>query len=256
MRDIPIDQTGFANDPEFPAKSANLSELLSVNNNKYNVYFMATNEILPESGIIVAETYQSSDLKQWIGSISDSTIPCGGSDFFISLLEQKSGRGNNVVDSEAHRITGLSLYVAGSTADMDDLEIVKCPIPCNLSSSLELTQECQGNWQNQIGKILSDKNSVAMVVDKTRSIDLNVPAKLKKLMASVVQEICQRYEIDNVIISGGSTASAIVRAIGLHEMNPVFEYDTGVVSLIDLQKDKPMITVKPGSYPWPAELIN
>ncbi|RYF47763.1 MAG: hypothetical protein EOO39_47925 [Cytophagaceae bacterium] len=60
--------------------------------------------------------------------------------------------------------------------------------------------------------------------------------------------------IDELIIEGGSTASAVLREIGVVRLVPTNELAPGVVRSKALNNYTLHITVKPGSYRWPVDL--
>ena len=72
----------------------------------------------------------------------------------------------------------------------------------------------------------------------------------------MVEKILQSKDLDELLVEGGATASHLVRFLGWKNFKPLSEYSTGVVKLEIDKKPGCRLIVKPGSYPWPEELIN
>jgi uncharacterized protein YgbK (DUF1537 family) len=56
----------------------------------------------------------------------------------------------------------------------------------------------------------------------------------------------------HLLIAGGATAASVLRALGWHRLEVVRFWGPGVVSLRPTAAPEFTITLKPGSYPWPA----
>jgi len=71
-------------------------------------------------------------------------------------------------------------------------------------------------------------------------------------MAKAVKEIVARENVKEIFIEGGSTAAAVLEELNIKKLVPVNELSRGVVRMMagDL-----FITVKPGSYQLPDEII-
>jgi hypothetical protein len=254
----PIHLTDFANDPEYPVKSANLADLLHGDNTINKIISVKINERLPDAPIMIGETGQISDLAHWAGLLNNEIIPAGGSDFFEILLQNKTGKqerepGSGPKISRAD--SGVKLFVLSSAFDLGIPDVIPCPIPCKLESAANLTRECREKWLKQLESVIQERKSVVMTIGQLKSEDRNVPHKLREMMADIVNTILEKWEIAELLVSGGSTASSIVSRLSWFAMEPVCEYDTGVVSLREAGKKGTVLTVKPGSYSWPAEII-
>jgi hypothetical protein len=56
-------------------------------------------------------------------------------------------------------------------------------------------------------------------------------------------------------VEGGATAAALVRRLGWVRLSVCQEWATGVVSLEIKGQAQPLVTMKPGSYAWPEEIV-
>jgi len=71
-------------------------------------------------------------------------------------------------------------------------------------------------------------------------------------MAKAVKEIVVRENVKEIFIEGGSTAAAVLEELGITKLTPVNELIRGVVRM---KAGDLFITVKPGSYQLPSEII-
>ena len=59
----------------------------------------------------------------------------------------------------------------------------------------------------------------------------------------------------HLLIEGGDTAAAILQTFGWHDFHVLHQWEPGVVTLQPEDSAAPPITIKPGSYPWPREIL-
>ena len=83
-----------------------------------------------------------------------------------------------------------------------------------------------------------------------------IAALLSGKTAAAVYDIFQKTDICELIVEGGSTASAICRHLQFRRFFPVIEIARGVVRMKVQEKHNLYLTVKPGSYDWPGTLWN
>ena len=82
---MPVDQTSFSIDPEFPIRSAGVEEMLGKENIPVKV--IRINEALIENGISVGEAETDRDLREWANYHDGSVLLAGGGSFFNALLD-------------------------------------------------------------------------------------------------------------------------------------------------------------------------
>jgi uncharacterized protein YgbK (DUF1537 family) len=64
----------------------------------------------------------------------------------------------------------------------------------------------------------------------------------------------QRRAFHQLLVDGGATAAAVTRSLAWHQLATAEVWAPGVVSLQPLSAPDVMLTLKPGSYHWPAPL--
>jgi len=74
----------------------------------------------------------------------------------------------------------------------------------------------------------------------------------REKIAAQVRQALSETTVRELVIEGGSTAYAVLRAVGLKSFVPVEELAPGVVRM---RAGEMYITVKPGSYAWPEKLL-
>jgi uncharacterized protein YgbK (DUF1537 family) len=80
----------------------------------------------------------------------------------------------------------------------------------------------------------------------------SVARKLSEHLVKVAVDVIQQAGPDHVFAEGGATAAELVRRLGWRRMKVLQELAPGVTTLSLPQSDKPLLTIKPGSYPgWP-----
>src|SRR5690606_26247397 len=94
------------------------------------------------------------------------------------------------------------------------------------------------------------KADIAIDPESVKNASFNA-VKLRKLTAAVVKKITWRVKIEEFLIEGGSTASAVLNEIGIKKLVPVQELAPGIIR--SETENHIHITLKPGSYNWPQE---
>jgi uncharacterized protein YgbK (DUF1537 family) len=62
--------------------------------------------------------------------------------------------------------------------------------------------------------------------------------------------------IKELLIEGGSTAAAIINRLKFNRLIPVNQLGPGVIKLKAIGRENLFLTLKPGSYNWPANIWN
>jgi len=73
--------------------------------------------------------------------------------------------------------------------------------------------------------------------------------------AGALAELASRHPGTHLALTGGATAGVVLRHLGLTRFNVALEHAPGVVTLLPCDAEYGPITVKPGSYPWPAAFL-
>ena len=233
---VKINETSFANDPEFPVRSSVIKEILND-----EVEVVASSSVLPENGIVVGEASAKADVDTWAGKLDSSWLLAGAGDFFTALLEKRFKAAN----LPAFEIPGPHLYICG-TAIEERRKFIR-QLYQQEQCVLYLTDEADNSWLKQAAAIIETKRRLVIAVDETDK----TAQELRKKMAIAARAVIEETGVQEIFIEGGSTAAAVLEELDIKKIIPVNELSRGVVRM---KVGNLFITVKPGSYQLPEEI--
>ena len=239
INNIPIADTDFSFDPEFPAKTSVLKERF------------------PDAGrhhIIMPDAESEDDIRQVVAAYNDGhTLFAGAADLFSVILASLSHVGAGpapaqtlisafAADHPAGAGPTPTLIVCGSTqSKTPDIGIAVAPMPCQL-------------YDGSTDIILWDTSAYT----RTQSIILTIPyhhrtgkdcaEHLRAVTARKVKSLMEQHLPARLVIEGGATAWAILQSLGWTSFEVIRQIAPGVVQL--RSDNGVLVTLKPGSYPW------
>ncbi len=261
---VPLDQTLFANDPEYPATSSHVIDLLKPRTS--TVHFLRDAGHLQS---INAGRNQSSEkpssVKLWFGNcrtteemdryaqlLPPNVLVAGGAEFFESLLTARE-LGKRTRERSSLQLVPGTLLIRGTS------------VPSNPSTSrhgLEKmrrigVQAEQRTEVEQAIALLSVHQSVLLEIEKAGN-DLPEEGSLRSehfenLLRSAIA-ILQSNQVRQLWIEGGRTASSLIRALGWRQLQVLKNHADGIVELSPAGAPEMVVVVKPGSYPWPIDI--
>jgi len=244
-----LSETAFANDPEFPRKTADVIELLS--GQVGDVHVMHSDDALPATGIIVGEATCIGDLEKWVSRIDQGMMLAGGGDFFQAILQHHYGAAQPAVLSSPKY---PFLYVSGtsyqSSVDYIQTLAFKKDIVHYIDASI-LGGTGLETWLSHCASAITENQRAVIAFDPSLQHQNAYSALfLRQKMATIVHALLSSTPVGEILIEGGSTAKAILDEINLPFWVPDAVMGRGVVRLQDAHQNY-TITVKPGSYPLP-----
>ena len=243
VRDVPIHETAFSYDPEFPAKTSILRERFPDAEAK---------------GIIMPDAESEEDIQKVIAKYNDGkTLFAGAADLFSAILGH-SRETRNTRDSRETRDTSVSncpstLILCGSTQSKPlDLGIPIAPMPREIydgSNDLSL-------WNTSA---YQEKHSLILTMPYTHRTGKEAAVHLRTMMAQKAKELVTEYLLPtldregsgeglHLIIEGGATAWATLQTLGWTQFEIVAQIAPGIVQMS--ATNGTLVTLKPGSYPW------
>lgn len=246
----PVNETAFIADPEFAVTGSSVRYMLG----DETVQVLKYTDKLPEKGIIAGEAQTEADLVGWAAKMDSYTVPAGAGDFFSALL----ARSFPVQPSAQPGLQLPHLYVCGtafgqSSAYVHDVN-VKSGCVAYLPASMMRTGEIAHEWISSVCEMLNVRNRCIVAIDPAEREGLDISAlSLRTTMAKAVKAIRQTVSLNEIFIEGGSTASAVLAALDIHELMPVNELQRGVVRM-KAKNNGIYVTLKPGSYRLPEEI--
>ena len=256
----PIDQTGFANDPEYPARSCDVRDLLGASESD-KVIVAGVGEGLPAAGIVVGDASCKTDLMRWAECCDDATLAAGGAEFFEALLETKGYTLKAAADSVRDYPSGkgAAMFVCTSTSanSKKAVELARgrnVPVAAMPAELLEAEAGCEEyleRWAEDAAAALQQSGRVIVTIEGSAGYSGLTARRLCGHTAALVEKVVGRIAVPEVYIEGGAAASATARRLGWKRFCPCCELAAGVVRMRVLQKRGQYLTIKPGSYRWP-----
>jgi D-threonate/D-erythronate kinase len=229
-----ITETGFVSDPEFPVGSPFVVKMLK----DETVSVLEYTNALPDGGIAIAEAATVEHAALWAARTNDSWMLAGAGDFYTALLQ----RDYAPEPQQSFELQLPHLYVCGTSFEgrKQFIRSINCRsyLPENLNEK----------WLQETCDIIRQHGKAVIAIDESNES----PVALRTAMAKAVKQILERENVKEIFIEGGSTAAALLEELKIKKLEPVHELSRGVVRMGagDL-----FITVKPGSYQLPEEIL-
>ena len=257
VNEQPLHQTNFANDPEFPARTSSVIGLLEgkdvdVNSQKHT-------DVLKTKGIIIGDTANAGDLKAWASVANNSITLAGSAGFFTALLD-KVIKPNTKEQAIAREFKQPMLIISG-TAFKNSADAIKklkqqgepvsyMSADIVRADSFEIKK--YQDWSLEIAAYITTFGKAIIAIDPLDTQGVTDQASiLRDKTAIVTSMVFKQTPISELVIEGGSTASAVFKHLGILKMQPVEELAPGVVRMRVVNDPGLYITIKPGSYAWP-----
>jgi uncharacterized protein YgbK (DUF1537 family) len=250
---IPLSQTEFRYDPDYPCLKSSVHELLFNSKKERIEEVLGIDSIRANLSIPDVSTTEDIDVIASTVKLNECLV-AGGSDFFASLLSSTlklravvpeaaplNNRGHCfIIGSQAASSrktkellsdSGFSCFSVCNPIDKTGLEKLKDSIFTKASSGENLLVTLPL-------EIINDKNLAEMYY-----------SELISLAGEVIKMARGKYRF---YIEGGRTASDVCRHTGCSSLVVITSYKSGAAMLFD-EKNNAEILVKPGSYDWPEE---
>jgi uncharacterized protein YgbK (DUF1537 family) len=259
INNIPLDETEFAEDPDFPRQSSEVLKLMGEPDGS-GVNLLDVHQKNQLKGITIGSATSENDLELWAKYLTPEIMPAGGSEFFRAILNAKGMVPKSFVSAQYFDAGKRILIIRGSTSKSGEIlirnwekkKIGICNIPCAVS---KLNQNYVRSWQDSIKNAFKKTNMVVLTIDQQIERVPDSVGSLSDVLASITSEVLHTVPLDELFIEGGDTASGILRLLGWNRFYPVEEWDLGVVRMKISDDPSIHLTTKPGSYPWPEKIF-
>lgn len=256
-KEVPIAETAFSFDPEFPANTSMLCERFPD---------------AREKGIIMPDAENEGDLLHAIDSYNDGyTLFAGAADLFSLLISsssfehfscpplpdkpstfnsdlschtllEKSSTLNSDFYKDENR--GLLILCGSTQSGPTGLSLPVSPMPLNVYDGADDIT----TWlSDAIGKY-TDMGSLILTIPHRHRIGHDAAVHLRQMMTKMACRLMEQQQPKHLIIEGGATAYSVLHLLGRSLFEVVCQWAPGVVSLG--KPDAPIVTLKPGSYSW------
>lgn len=257
-----LHETDFANDPDYPAASSKIVDLLNAPSD-CPVHLRTWDTFTGnEHGIVVAEAQNTNDLIRWSEALDEHTLAAGGSDFFRAILNKKLSSNRIPSDMNTTAVSGKKLFVCGSTSETSRKAVAEagnsgfpiCPLPDALFKNTPADDTMIKQWADDVLEALSKSDRVIIAIPQKAVRDSGLAENLRMKTAALVQKVLNTAKIRELFIEGGATAEGVLRALDCLRFDVLAEYAPGVVQMRTAGQKEQYVTIKPGSYPWPKKI--
>lgn len=257
----PLDETDFAHDPEHPAVSSDVLELLGCPESM-SACVLPAGRPLPHEGVTIGETQNKDDLSVWADKLDSGSIAAGGAEFFAAILENKGLTVKPPKEPDRPPRPARTLVVCGSASRYSRQTLRRaanrgipiCKMPPQLFNDQSDADQLLSRWSHDVVSALQQHSCAMVAIDQPLTRNAALAERLCHHMATVVDNVVGCAAVDELYAEGGATASAIIHRLGWSRFVPRRELVPGVVRMQVIQKQDKYLTVKPGSYAWPESL--
>lgn len=258
---LPLAESDFAASTQSPVLSSSVLDMLG-DSVGLSVSVIAKEEDVPAKGVFVADTENESDLTYWASKMDDHTVVAGASGFFNAILQQVNLNSHLSTDQQVVSLGKRVLYICGSAfpASREAVELAYesgrevAYMPKNILS--ENRNQLVEEWKDAIIKGVDVSGSVIVAINEVENNEgYNLLVELGNLISEVTSLVLRETIVNELVIEGGATASAVLRAFQHSQLYPEQELATGVLRMKVVTGDREMhVTMKPGSYAWPPSI--
>lgn len=250
---LPLDQTSFKDDPEFPATTANVAAAIGVR---------------PGSRLRICDAEDQRDVQRAAKLALNNPTPtllAGAADFFCAFLVELGRKPSRHKQFPGLSEKGAALIVCGSTQskDISNKPYIRrhnttyVPMPREVFEAITQkgipTKEAVERWMGRL-------KQAQLVTGKTNSFLLSIPypsaggrsaaLALRNTTAEMVANLATLCNYTEMVFEGGATAYSAIRKLGWSRFQVVNQIASGVIRLHSLDNTHTHITLKPGSYDW------
>lgn len=250
----------FSKDDSFKTKSSKVVDIVKVDE-KSEVHNISISDTLPKSGLLIGNTQDMSDLKDWASIVDQNTLPSGASGFFGAILE-KSTKTKSKYDDKFSFDQKKILYVCGSNFPNSKQAVIAArdngysvsTMPDEIYNNQSFDINLVDEWAEEIILEFKSSNQVIISVLQQQGAKTIRGKQIKEVLGLLVQRVLQNVNLDELFIEGGSTAYVITQELKVNTFYPIQSLAPGVARM-RVGKNKGMnLTVKPGSYVWPKSI--
>jgi D-threonate/D-erythronate kinase len=256
----PINKTEFARDPEHPRTSARVLQLMNPPRSN-PICVTSFGDSVPETGIVVGEAATAQDVQRWASLRDSRTLLAGGSEYFGALLTAEQTKSvPPIVEALPNGAIYRKLFVCG-TNSQSARKFVRAArecgtpifsLPLELMWSAEFTPGAAEVISQRVVDMFQSNTRVILSVGLPPVRETSVARRLADHLVQIAELVLRRVEVGHVYAEGGATAAELVRRMGWSRLTALREPAPGVATLAIEGNESQLLTVKPGTYAWPA----
>jgi uncharacterized protein YgbK (DUF1537 family) len=258
VRGVPLAETDFRFDPQYPRWTSRVAELLG--GGRLPVHVLKPGSRLPAEGLIVGEAASREDLDWWARECDPTTVTAGAAEFFAALLEARGVKVPEVLPRILAPQPGeRTLFVCGSASRSASDFLSRCRAGGMLVLGIP-PEAMQESWSDEgalAKRVQANLESVGrgvLAIDLPLSSQAGVGDRLLGILVDVAGKVLRGSDPGNpmlVCVEGGATAAALWARAGWGPLRVEAELAQGVVVLRPVLGGNLRVAMKPGSYVWP-----
>lgn len=261
---VSLDKTVFGTDPDYPISSSSMEMLIRQKRSDLPHLHVRPGAIIPLASLITADVTSLQDFETYFKDITDTDLCCGAADFFEAWLQHAGYKENKQLINNGSQ-EKYHLIISGSTVKSQDetnvlknMNIPMLSFPGKWEDDrFMLSEEEKMEWNERVLMTLKENGVVFVTIDLPVKPLKGMSEIFSKCFVEMIRYITSYINTNDLHIglTGGATASGVIRDLGGEGLKVVDEVVPGVVTLDRTNKQKEVFTVKPGSYPWPVHFL-
>jgi uncharacterized protein YgbK (DUF1537 family) len=237
----PLHTTDFACDPEHPRTTSRVTELLGHD----------------LAGVIVPDVSDEADLLRQAALVDDSMLAAGGVEFFEALLTRHGSA----------PVAGANVPLADGQRPARPGEGISPPVTLVICGSAAAWSKRRQQARERGIPAFSLPHDVAEITGALRSnrcaligigegplTQGKAPSDLVGQLAQAGAAVLRDVSVERLLLEGGATAATVVRELGWTRLCACEVAAPGIGTLRPFGLAAPIVSIKPGSYDWPADL--
>ena len=243
INNVELCKTAFADDPEFPARTSVVGQLLSS----------------CPSVVSIADATTVGEICHLVAQAPGDTLVAGGADTFSAFLLAHPSP--SAAHAEAPYTPNLStenltvplLAIQGSTQSHS---LIATPFFRHIGGR-DITMpddvfhgSSPRPWLCRLKEEWRNTPALALRIGTHEAMGAHYAIRLRQLMALATADLVGEKQPSSLIFEGGATAFAALSALGWEQFDAEGELAPGVVAL---RHGQTLVILKPGSYKWNME---
>ncbi len=255
-----IHKTEFARDPEYPRRYSQVLRLLKVPE-KFSIRVVNGDRALPDQTIVIGEAGSSQDVSEWAAVHSAKILPAGGSEFFNALINREKPVVSPVSERSLSSPGGRELFICGTSTESSRKFVAsarrrKQPVltlPMELMWGAEFTPVAVAAITQRALTAFEAYPRVVLAIGLPLVHDIEIAKRLSRDLVQIAARVLEQVPVARIFAEGGATAAALVRRMGWSRLRVERELAPGVATLSVGDARSTVLTIKPGTYAWPAK---
>lgn len=211
--------------------------------------------------LVIADALNDEHLATWAEAVVDFPLVTGGSALALHLAEAYRRRGlagKSGVVARLPQVTGASVVLSGSCSLATQRQVAKFqesrPVftldPTRIANDPHIVDEAIA-WSAQMmvdGPVLITSTAAPNEVDAARqSVGENVSALIECTFSEIAKGLVARG-VRKLVVAGGETSGAVLKALGVSKLRIGPEIDPGVPWTQSLDEPQLALALKSGNF--------